>query len=45
MEKIEIQKGRKRETQIRAFFQAISGPDVGFRVHLCDELAAFLFFF
>lgn len=36
-EKTEIQKDRKREIQIRAaFFQAISGPAVGFMVHLCD---------
>ena len=36
----------KREIQIGAFHQAISGRAVGFRVHLGDELAAlFLSFF
>lgn len=38
------QKDREREIQIRAFIQAISGPAVGFRAHLCDELAAFFLY-
>lgn len=42
MEKME-RMGEREE--IRAFLQAISGPAVGFRVHLCDELAIFIPFF
>lgn len=33
----------ERGKLIRVFFEAISGPAVGLRLHLCDELAAFFF--